>query len=215
MLYDIINVKIRKGEKTMKKQTMAIIIIAIVVAIIAVAIAFVTCTNKENITSNVKLESTQDITKMFSSIYADLGDSLPNLETADIDISDDMMVEEYTGLKSAGNVELLVVSEPLMSSQAYSAVAIKVKDGADIETMKQEILDNINMRKWICVSAGKIYITNHDNVIFFVMADEDWAKPVYENFKKFVNNEVGKELEKTGEEDGDIALPPEMMVTVQ
>lgn len=199
----------------MKKQTMAIIIIAIVVAIIAIAIAFVTFTNKENITSNVKLESAQDITKMFSSIYADLKDSLPDLETETIDISDDMMVEGYTGLKSAENIELLVVSEPLMSSQAYSAVAIKVKDGTDIEAMKQEILNNIDMGKWICVSAEKIYITNHDNVIFFVMADEDWAKSVYENFKKFVSNEVGKELEKTGEEDGDIDLPPEMMVTVQ
>lgn len=199
----------------MKKQTMAIIIIAIVVAIIAIAIAFVTFTNKEDIKSNVKLESAQDITKMFSSIYADLKDSLPELETETIDISDDMMVEGYTGLKSAENIELLVVSEPLMSSQAYSAVAIKVKDGADIEAMKQEILDNIDMGKWICVSAEKIYITNHDNVIFFVMADEDWAKSVYENFKKFVSNEVGKELEKTGEEDGDIDLPPEMMVTVQ
>lgn len=199
----------------MKKQTMAIIIIAIVVAIIAIAIAFVTFTNKENITSNVKLESAQDIKKMFSSIYADLKDSLPDLETETIDISDDMMVEGYTGLKSAENIELLVVSEPLMSSQAYSAVAIKVKDGTDIEAMKQEILNNIDMGKWICVSAEKIYITNHDNVIFFVMADDDWAKSVYENFKKFVSNEVGKELEKTGEEDGDIDLPPEMMVTVQ
>ncbi len=199
----------------MKKQTMAIIIIAIVVAIIAVAIAFVTFTNKEDIKSNVKLESAQDITKMFSSIYASLKDSLPDLETETIDISDDMMVEGYTGLKSAENIELLVVSEPLMSSQAYSAVAIKVKNGTDIEAMKQEILNNIDMGKWICVSAEKIYITNHDNVIFFVMSDEDWAKSVYENFKKFVSNEVGKELEKTGEEDGNIELPPEMMVTVQ
>lgn len=199
----------------MKKQTMAIIIIAIVVAIIAVAIAFVTFTNKEDIKSNVKLESAQDITKMFSSIYANLKDSLPDLETETIDISDDMMVEGYTGLKSAENIELLVVSEPLMSSQAYSAVAIKVKNGTDIEAMKQEILNNIDMGKWICVSAEKIYITNHDNVIFFVMSDEDWAKSVYENFKKFVSNEVGKELEKTGEEDGNIELPPEMMVTVQ
>ena len=199
----------------MKKQTMAIIIIAIVVAIIAIAIAFVTFTNKEDIKSNVKLESAQDITKMFSSIYANLKDSLPDLETETIDISDDMMVEGYTGLKSAENIELLVVSEPLMSSQAYSAVAIKVKNGTDIEAMKQEILNNIDMGKWICVSAEKIYITNHDNVIFFVMSDEDWAKSVYENFKKFVSNEVGKELEKTGEEDGNIELPPEMMVTVQ
>ena len=48
------------------------------------------------------------------------------------------------------------------------------------------------MNKWICVSAEKFYITNHNNVIFYVMSYEDWAKPVYDSFKKYVNNEVGK-----------------------
>ena len=31
------------------------------------------------------------------------------------------------------------------------------------------------------------------------MSDEDWAKPDYEGFKKYVNNKNGKELEKTAE----------------
>ena len=57
------------------------------------------------------------------------------------------------------------------------------------------MLDNINMNKWICVSAEKLYITNNGNVIFLVMSSEEIAKPVYENFKKYVNNEIGKELE--------------------
>lgn len=38
-----------------------------------------------------------------------------------------ILVTSYTGIQSTGNVESLVVLEPLMSSQAYSAVALKVK----------------------------------------------------------------------------------------
>ena len=53
-----------------------------------------------------------------------------------------------------------------MSSQAYSAVALKVKSNANIETVKEEILNNVDMRKWICVSAEKLYVTNYNNIIF-------------------------------------------------
>ena len=73
---------------------------------------------------------------------------------------------------------------------------------------KKEIFDNIDMRRWICVSAEKLYITNYENVIFLVMSSEEWAKPVYEEFKKYVENDIGKELEKTEEEN--IELPPEL-----
>ena len=86
-----------------------------------------------------------------------------------------------------------------MSSQAFSAVALKVKDGASIDSIKQEILNNVNTSKWICVTAEKLYITNNGNVIFFIMSDNDWAKTVYDNFKKYVDNDIGKELEKTNQ----------------
>ena len=66
------------------------------------------------------------------------------------------------------------------------------------------------MAKWICVSAGKLYITNNGNTIFMVMADEEWSKPVYDEFKRYVNNNIGKELEKDGE-DG-TTLPEEIIV---
>ena len=69
--------------------------------------------------------------------------------------------------------------------------------------------DNIDMRRWICVSAEQLYITNSGNVIFSVMTDKDIAKAVYDDFKKYVNNNIGKELEKSNDEEN-IELPPEM-----
>ena len=193
----------------MKKQTIIAIIAVLIVAIIIGGVIAVNNNNSGN-KDSVKIESAKDMKKMFSTINSNLKEKLPSLETQEIDVSDEMQVQTYKGLKSNENVEALVVSEPMMSSQAYSAVAVKVKSNADIETLKQEMLDNIDTSKWICVSASKVYVTNHDNVIFLVMADEEWAKPVYDEFKKFVNNNIGKELEKNAEED--FELPPQMIV---
>ena len=95
-----------------------------------------------------------------------------------------------------------------MTSQAYLLSVVKVKDGANVEKMKQEMLDNIDMDMWICVSADKLYITNSGNIIFLVMTNEEWATSVYNNFKKYVNNNIGKELTKSN----NIELPDELLV---
>lgn len=192
----------------MKKNLIYIIIGVIVIVGIIVGILFVMQNKKSN---GLKLKTTAEMKAMFEKIYSDLGNTLPSLETNEIDVNDANLVTTYTGLKSNKDIEAVVVSEPLMNAQAYSAVAVKVKDGADIETIKKEMLDNIDTNKWICVSAEKVYATNSGNIIFLVMSDEEWAKPVYENFKKYANNETGKELERT-EDFGDVELPPEMTV---
>lgn len=153
-----------------------------------------------------KFNSKSEVKAMIKNIYKELGDNLPSLEFFNIRNSKEQ-VAAYTGLKDNSNVEFIVVSEPLMNAQAYSLVVLKIKDKAKIESMKQEIYDNINMDKWICVSAEKLYITNSDDIIFLVMASEEWAKPVYEEFKKYVDNNIGKELEKSGNSGFEISGP--------
>lgn len=193
----------------MKKQTMITIIVIAIIAIIAI-VGVVIVKNNNNTTNggtSVKIESEKDMKSMLKSIYSKNKDVLPELETEEIDVSNSDLVTSYTGIQSTGNVESLVVLEPLMSSQAYSAVALKGKSNANIETVKEEILNNVDMRKWICVSAEKLYVTNYNNIIFFVMSDEDWATATYNSFKEYVGNEIGKELQKSGEED--IELPEE------
>lgn len=171
----------------MKKKSILIggIVVAAVV-VIGLVIAF----GGKKVNSNIK--SVSDVKAMFNNIYK--GVDLPSLSTDEVEANTEN-VKAYTGLSSNENVEKLVVSEPLINAQAFSSVAIIAKDGSNIEDMKKEMLDNINMNKWICVSAEKLYITNNGNVIFLVMSSEERAKPVYENFKKYVNNEIGKELE--------------------
>lgn len=189
----------------MKKQTI-IIVVCVLVAVLAIVGVLLIGGNSQK---GMNFDSATKVEEMFNTMYSNLEGQLPYLETATLDATDELTLSAYTGLKSNENVEALVVSEPLTGSQPYSAVVVLVKDGADVDAMKQEMLDNINMRKWICVSAEKMYVTNTGNAIFMIMASDEWARPVYDEFKKYVNNEVGTELEKTGEVD---ELPPEIIL---
>lgn len=188
----------------MKKKT---ILYAVAIALLVLIFGIFIKLNSNKQVSTIN--SASDMKKMLNTIYSNAKTDLPSLSTEKVDLSNTDIVTSYTGLKTANDIDLLVVSEPLINAQAYLVAVIKVKDNVDVEKVKTEIYDNIDMRRWICVSAEKLYITNNGNVIFLVMADENWAKPVYDEFKTYVNNSIGKELEKTNDE-GSIELPPEM-----
>lgn len=187
-----------------KKNKPLIIGVSLIVLVIAllVIIMFIVGKSKESVS---KFKTSDDLKNMINTIYNELGDTLPALDFQNIDSSTESF-KYYTGLSDSTNVEFFVVSEPLMNAQAYSLVVLKVKDTSKIETMKQEMYNNINMAKWLCVSAEKLYITNSDDIIFMVMASDNWATPVYNGFKKYVNNNIGKELTKT--EGGNLDFRP-------
>lgn len=187
----------------MKKQN--ILIIGLILLAVISFIIFILVSGSHN---NGSVETSKDINNIINTINKNNKDLLPELETMKIDVKNIDEVTSYTGLKTNDDIESITVSVPLITAQAYSVAIVKVKDGADVEKIKQEMLDNIDMRRWICVSAEQLYITNSGNLIFSVMADKDIAEAVYNDFKKYVNNNIGKELEKSNDEEN-IELPPE------
>ena len=64
--------------------------------------------------------------------------------------------------------------------------------------MQSNIKDNIDMSRWICVSAEKLYIVNSGDVIFMVMGDNDWAKSIYDEFVKYMEIDRKEVLKKIG-----------------
>lgn len=192
-----------------KSKKIAIIVVAII-AIVAVVVAIVMNSNKdskkeENTSKLGEINSVEDLEKIIDKVYEGKEDDLPMLETQTIDVTDERLVQTYTGIANGQDLEYLVVSEPLMNAQAYSFVLAKVKNGVDANKIAKDMSDNIDTRKWICVSAEKLYATNSGNIVCLVMADADWAKLVYDSFKELAGT-VGEEYEKTEEID----LPPEM-----
>lgn len=163
--------------------------------VVLAGVIFAITSNKESKT-NETLQTAGDIKKMLETIYKNLADKLPELTTEEINLKESELVESLTGLKSTDDINTLVVSEPVMGSQALEVAVIKTKEKTDNEAMMQNIKDNVDMSRWICVSAEKLYIVNSGDVIFMVMADNDWAKSIYDEFVKYMDNKVGKTLEK-------------------
>lgn len=191
------------------KKSLNLIIALIFIIAIAVVIGIVLLNNNSNNDSTLKFETAKDMKAIINSIYKNSELEAPDTVIEEVSLENDYLVTSLTGLQSTTNIKTIVSSEPLISPMAYSLVLIKTTDNADVEAIKSEIYNNIDMRKWICVSAEKLYITNSENLIFVIMSSEENAKPAYEEFKKLANGKIGKELEKSFEED-DFELPPEM-----
>ena len=186
----------------MKKSTMIIIAVAVVV-VAALAVMFFTKGEASNLP---QIASAEDLTKLVDSIYAGVTDEMPGVMSQPIDVTDKDAVNYMTGLENGDELEYLVVSEPMMSSQAYSLVVAKVKSGVNASKVAETMKTNIDTRKWICVTAEKVYATNSGDVVFLVMTRADLAESVFNSFKTLAGN-VGQVFERTEQE---AQLPADM-----
>ncbi len=125
-------------------------------------------------------------------------------------MTNDMILEDVEGLTynlgvaSADAIESAVLSEPMMSSIAYSLALVKAKEGADIEALKNEILEGVNYRKWICVAAEKIAVVNCGNVIMMIMSSEEIVDGILNAFSTVCEGNVSDVLVKAGEVQEDL-----------
>lgn len=188
----------------MKKSIKILVVVIAVLVVTAVATLLVLNLSKPK--SNLQISSVEDLTALVDKIYEGIEIEMPMVMSQALEVTDAETVQAFTGLENGNDLEYLVASEPLMSSQAYSLVLAKVKDGVNSETVAKTMNENINSRKWICVSAEKVYTTSSGNVVCLVMSSEEIAKPVYESFKTLAGG-IGQEFEKTEEQ---VELPEDM-----
>ncbi len=191
----------------MGKSAKVVIIAIVIIAIIAIAV--VVLTNSKGEESKLgAINSAEDLSALVEKVYEGQTDKVPpSVQTMVIDPTDQMTVIGVTGLENGDNFEYIVASEPMITSQAYSFVLAKVKDGVNADEIAKQMNEKVDERKWICVSAQKVYSTSSGNVVALVMGDEEVAKGVFENFKTLAGN-VGQDYERSEEE---IVLPDELL----
>lgn len=131
----------------------------------------------------VHLESADEVSSFMDETYKGVAqDLLPGeVQTNELDLNDADMLEYHTGLTDLTGIEGVYLSESMMSSIAYSAVYIRTNDEGDAKAILQNLMDNINPAKWVCVSAEKEIGALFGNDIFFVMGSADTADEVYKN----------------------------------
>ena len=193
-----------------------LIILAVLALVAAVGLGTYTYLNEEpvveeNVNTEVKNEvvedtadevvsgeglnfaTTEDMVNFVNDLYAGI-EIFPSINTSELPVDDMDIVTYNTGLKNIDDVEKIVVSEPMMSSQAYSLILVKLKDSAKVtaDEVAKEMSENVDPVKWICVSAEKIYATSTGNYAFLVMTNKDLTDSVSNAFKTKAGN-IGQE----------------------
>ena len=136
--------------------------------------------NNQNISNNESYTAEELINKI-----NDMYDTIDNMVVAfpmEEDLNNTDRIKELTSLNNLDNVELVISANPMITAIPYSFVLIRVNDDANIDAMKQEIYNNLDLNEWICVGADIAYITSVGNLIMFVMAERDLANEVYDAF---------------------------------
>ena len=178
---------IEENKKKNRKGAIAFVILSIVLVIAIIVGAVYAIYHNQPKTYTQIVSSTDDMQNMINTIYEGVEAELPpTLNTQVVDISNVDILKSYTGLSSNENIDAVVVSEPMIGSQAYSLVLVKVKDGQDANAIAKEMSENIDTRKWICVEAEKLYATSQDNLAVLIMASDEWATPVYNKLKEML-----------------------------
>lgn len=128
----------------------------------------------------VHLNSVDEVSAFFDEVYGGVAEDLLPMEvsTTELDLGDADLLSYHTGLTDLDGIEGVYLSESMMSSTAYSAVYIRTTDDADAEQIRQQLMDNINPAKWICVTAEQEYAVILGNDVFFVMGYQDTASEV-------------------------------------
>lgn len=86
---------------------------------------------------------------------------------------DDENIESFIGIKDIEYTEA-IASESMMGAIAHSVVLVRVKDVAEIEEYKKDILENVNPRKWICVGVEKeeVVVESKGDLIMVVIVQD-------------------------------------------
>ena len=190
MINAIIDLTNKKGRDIMKKVLMLLLVGVLVLSLAA-------CTKKEEEkkSGNNGGTTVQDLIELSKKVHANV-ENIPFVEEMEIDIHEPNELKMVTGLSSSEYVLHAIRTEAMIGAQAYSFVLVRVVEDADIEAMKKEMLDNIDLGKWICAWADKVHVTNFGNIIMLVMGDKEisYIDEVYAEFEKASNNSLGKKL---------------------
>ncbi|MFG6368768.1 MAG: hypothetical protein K1W16_10160 [Lachnospiraceae bacterium] len=149
----------------------------------------------------VHLNSVDEVSAFMDEVYGGVAEDLLPMEvmTTELDLGDTDMISYHTGLTDLDGIAGIYLSESMMTSTAYSAVYIRTTDDADAEAIRQQLMDNINPSKWVCVTAEQQYAVLVGNDIFFVMGYQDTASTVLEKAiaaAEARNMKVSDKLEK-------------------
>lgn len=126
-----------------------------------------------------------DLQDIIAEIYAGLeGVDSETKEAIEGYVSDILTEENEQALLGTADIDYIegAYSVPMMSSIAYQCVLLRVNPD-DVENIKQQLKDNADLNKWVCVSAETLLVENVGDLVLFIMSEKDVAYAVSASFQ--------------------------------
>ena len=141
------------------------------VLVLVMAVSMAACGNKAADKAPLTGTMEENVMKVMEIAPVEfMGGTMP-VDLGDTSEDGKWALSYFTGLQSADNVTDVCVYEPMMGSQAFSLVMVRTAEGADPKAVAQEIKDNIDPRKWICVGADEMMAAGYGDTVMFIMLD--------------------------------------------
>ncbi|MBE6148583.1 MAG: hypothetical protein E7167_03740 [Firmicutes bacterium] len=114
--------------------------------------------------------------EIMTKVYAEVPEDQRPMGLTNMKVTEEN-VEGFLGSADIKYAEALA-SESMVGSIAHSVVLLRTEEGADVEKVKEQISENVNPRKWICVGVEKedVIIKNKGNLIIVVIVENEEAR---------------------------------------
>lgn len=180
----VANINILRNEVRMSFRMKKLFTVLLTAFIVSVSITG--CGSKQNAADNApgqenvstqaqtSAASSMSLTEIVDAVYAKKSLKFP-LMTMNVELTDTDALRYNTGLANADKIKEAVVSEPMMGSQAYSMVLVRLNNAADAKEVAQEMKNGIDQRKWICVEADDLKVAASGDVVMLVMISSTFA----------------------------------------
>lgn len=127
-------------------------------------------------TSNKPTTLQEDIDALYEGVDKD---SIPAYEVIELNEEN---FEYFAFIPWCEGIEA-VHADALINALPHSVVLIrKTDDSVDLEAMANEIKENANPAKWVCVEAEKSEVAVNDDELLLVMTSKDLADQMIANF---------------------------------
>ncbi|MBQ5608434.1 MAG: hypothetical protein IIU86_05350 [Oscillospiraceae bacterium] len=163
------------------KKLMALLLV------MTVALTMAACGRSKKNTAALAGTMEENINKIMQANPTEFMGGVTVLDLKDTTEDGKWALKNFTGLDSADKITDAAVYEPMTGSQAFSLVLVRVADAADAKPVAQQMKDNINPAKWICVSADQVMAAGYGDTVLFIMLDSNMGKTAQSYVDAFKN----------------------------
>ena len=141
------------------------------ILVLAMAVALVACGNKAASKTPLAGTMEENVLKVMEIAPVEFMGGIVPIDLTDTSEDGLWWIKSFTGLTDVSKITDAAAYESMIGSQAFSLVMVRTAEGEDPKAVAQEMKDNIDPRKWICVGADEIMAAGYGDTVMFIMVD--------------------------------------------